>query len=101
MAGVKAQAALADKIAGALEAVKLVNEFIAAGVGVFAGVEFDGVETHVLGGFDLPLVRVDEGGDENVLIAKTFDDAGDALGLAKQIEAALGGDFFAFFGDEG
>jgi hypothetical protein len=72
-----------------------------AGFGVASGVEFDKLCAGVLGGFDLVGFGVDEQADGNARVLKLADDFGHAAGLSGDVESAFGGDFFAFFGDEG
>jgi hypothetical protein len=68
--------------------------------GVLAGVELDGFDAEFFCEVDLLWVGVEEQAYSDAGGFQFVDRAGDGFAVADDVETALGGDFFAAFGDE-
>ena len=101
MAGVDAQAEIVGMRGGA----GVARQFPAAGgsgggVGVVAGVEFDGAGVGATGGVDLWQIGIDEDADLNFGRGQPGDDGLEPARVGHGVKAALGGDFLAVLGHE-
>ena len=100
VAGVDGEAAFGGEVCGLFYFGQLAGAFVCGGVGVCAGVQFDGGRTGVEGGLDLGFVGVDEEGDADAGSSELVCVVGNFLLQGDDVEAAFGGDFLPFFGDD-
>ena len=100
VAGVEFEPGFLGGGSGGVDPVEFFGNLVAFGVGVCAGVQFDGVGVDFGAGSDLGLVGINEGADAYAGVVEVFDDVDEPFDLSGDVEPAFGCDFLPVFGDE-